>query len=297
MVMLICLANATAARHADVAGAAPRQSDAVLPMFNGSAPTDTTGAAPVWSLAVRDSGRRVELITNRFVEPGFGSFPADSVMLRRFETHVVESESSADHVAWGMSAGVANLHVSANGQPSSEPIRWVVPDTRIVTTDAERIGAHPPIPLNAYWYCLSRDGKSLLVLHAIGALHNTRGEPGHFGLLDYFDVSNPKRPRRIGPTLEADGSIMNGAVSNDGSRVAVAILFPDTLPRNRTKIVVLDRAGRTLSAPHLVAAGTTSDLSLQFEGRFLFVGTQRTPGPIPVTMSTTATVSLYELRH
>jgi hypothetical protein len=121
---------------------------------------------------------------------------------------------------------------------------------------------------------------------------NVRGETGTFGLLDYFDVSNRKRPRRLGPTLEADGALDNGVVSDDGSRVAVTII--PYFPSNHTKVVVLERVGRALSKARVVAPATAAS-GLQFEGRFLFVGMQRPPLPTFYVFSTTDTVALYDL--
>ena len=156
---------------------------------------------------------------------------------------------------------------------------------------------HPPIPRHGSWYCLSRDGRFLLVLQLMPHGVNVQGETGYFGLLDYFDVSNPKRPRRLGKTLEADGPLENGTVSDDGSRVAVQIAVSDSAPGwSRWKVVVLERRGRKLSAPRVVVPATAT-WGILFEGRFLFVGMQRPPLPVFVETSTTDTLSVYDLGH
>jgi len=129
------------------------------------------------------------------------------------------------------------------------------------------------------------------VLRSSGHAVNTEGVVGSFGLLDYFDITDPLRPQRKGPTLEADGPIMNGAVSDDGSFVAVAILSPDRLHK---RIVALQHMGAALSHPRMVDPATVSE-ALQFEGRFLFLGIQRSPAPVFVELSTTESVSVYEL--
>jgi hypothetical protein len=231
------------------------------------------------------------ILRNRFTEAGLGSFLTDSLKLRRFE---VSTEAEyRDHVSLSTNAGVATLRVGGNGQPDSSTLRWLPPQDG-QEREPSNVGTHPPIPLHASQYSLSRDGKFLLVLRLMPHGVNIRGETGHFGLLDYFDVSNPKRPRRVGATLEADGPLDNGAVSDDGSRVAVAIIYPDAPPRNTTKVVVFDRVGRTLSSPRIVVPATSVS-GLQFEGRFLFVGMQRPPLPVFVQTSTTRTIDLYDL--
>lgn len=121
---------------------------------------------------------------------------------------------------------------------------------------------------------------------------NVRGETGRFGLLDYFDISDPRRPRRIGKTLEADGPLQNGVVSDDGSRVAVEIMASDGSTAG-WKVVVFQRVRKTLSAPRVVVPMTTAN-GLQFEGRFLFVGMQRPPVPFTLFM-VTESVSLFDV--
>jgi len=269
-------------------GPAPWDKDCALAMFDSSTPADTVGLAPVWSLAVRDSGRRVENIRNRFSEPGFAKFPIDSVDLRRFETRA--EAVYEDHVSWRMDAAVATVHVGGNGEPDSSTPHWVAHGRS--EEEPRNVGAHPPIPLDGSRYCLSGNGRFLLVLRAMPHGVNARGETGAFGLLDYFDVSNPKRPRRVGATLEADGALDNGVVSDDGSRVAVTII--PYFPSNHTKVVAFERVGRRLSAPRVVAPATAAR-GLQFEGRFLFVGIQCPPLPVDVETSTTDTVALYDL--
>jgi hypothetical protein len=231
------------------------------------------------------------LLRNRFNETGLGSFPIDSVKLRRFEFRT--EAVYRDHISYGTNAGVATLRVRDNGQPDSSTLQWLPPgDGR--EREPRDVGTHPPIPRDGSRYCLSRNGKFLLVLRLMPHAVNVRGETGSFGLLDYFDVSDPKRPRRVGATLEADGPLDNGVVSDDGSRLAVSIIYPDAPPRSTTRVVVFDRVGRTLSSPRIVVPATTA-MGLQFEGRFLFVGMQRPPLPVFVETSTTQAIDLYDL--
>ena len=119
---------------------------------------------------------------------------------------------------------------------------------------------------------------------------SVRGDVGDFGLIDYFDISSPTRPRRLGPTLETDGSILNGAVSDDGAIIAVAIIRPD---RYHRRIIALHRVGRRLSRARVVDPTSKSD-ALQFAGRFLIVGAQTDITPVFVEF-TTDSVELYDL--
>lgn len=259
-------------------------------MFGEPLLPESIGLAPVWKLVVRDSGRRVDVLTNRFRggSPRL-SFPLDGVELRRWSV-LGNREEGKEMV---IDAGVAVVPVRRNGELDSTEIRWR-PGSEDSESEPRHFAGMGPIPRDGTHYCLSRDGRFLLVLRLMPHAVNVHGESGQFGLLDYFDVSNPKRPRRVGPTLEADGPLDNGTVSDDGSRVAVAIIYPDTLPRNHTRVVTFKRAGRGLTAPRIVVPATTVR-GLQLAGRFLFVGMQRPPLPVFVQTSTTDTLSVYDL--
>ena len=264
----------------------PWDEDRARPMFGNSASADAIGLAPVWSLVVRDSGRKVEVATNRFNDPAFRMrFPVPSIELRRFRAYGRTAEIPEMH----LEARMAVVRILPNGQPASSVIRWAQPPASSAS-EPRGLAGSGPIPRDGSQYCRLRDGKFLLVLRLMPHAVNVRGETGHFGLLDYFDVSNPKRPRRIGGTLEADGPLHNGTVSDDGSRLAVQILTPNS----QRKVVAFERSGRSLSAPRVVVPATTAD-GLQFERRFLFVGMQRQPMPVFVETSTTEMVSLYDL--
>src|SRR6266511_5828445 len=64
-------------------GPAPWDPDRARAMF--LAPMkDTTGLQPVWSVALGDSGRRIEVVSNHFWESASGHFPLDSIEARRF---------------------------------------------------------------------------------------------------------------------------------------------------------------------------------------------------------------------
>ena len=291
LLALLAILSVTTAR-ADSAGSAPRKTDQVRAMFDGSEAADTIGLTPIWSLVVSDSGRRAEVVTNRFRDPTFDlRFPVDSVELRYDKIHgrtKAEPEMVFD-------AGISRVRISENGELDNPELHWVHPPWDSEPEPRELAGSGQ-IPRDGSQYCLSRDGKFLLVLRLMPHRVNVRGETGYFGLFDYFDVSNPKRPRQIGMTLEADGPLHNGVVSDDGSRVAVEILVPhgSTGVWSGKKVVAFRRTGRSISAPRVIVPATTA-VGLQFEGRCLFVGMQRPPLPVFVQFSTTETITLYDL--
>lgn len=289
---VVTLASALAVLvNASSTGPAPWDPDRARAMFNESMLADTVGLAPVWSLAVRDSGRRAEVIANRFSDsPSPVRFPLDSVELRRFVVRGNRSRGEEVH----MYPSVAVVPVRENGELTSTEVLWARPQDA-PNEEPRHFAGTGPIPRDGSQYCLSRNGRYLLVLRSGAHAVNIRGETGRFGLLDFFDVSNPKRPRRIGNTLEADGPLHNGAVADDGSRIAVEILLPSKVGGLDSKVVALERRGRALSAPRVVTA-RSRDSGLLFEGSFLFVGMQRPPLPTFLAWSTTATVNLYDLR-
>ena len=135
-----------------------------------------------------------------------------------------------------------------------------------------------PIPSGGAQY-LSGDRQTLLVLggHALNVHAETGdfGLVGEFGLANTFDISEAMRPRRIEKTLKADGPLVNGAVSEDGSRLAVEILLPEARNPGRIelKVVVLERGRGGLSLPKIVLPRTRMT-GLWLVDRFLFVGMQ-----------------------
>lgn len=268
-------------------GPAPWDPDRVRAMF--VAPLkDTTGLQPVWSVALLDSGRRIEVVSNHFRESASGRFPLDSIEARRFT--IRGSRERGEEMVMEAAHGI--IGVAADGSIDSTAIRWVTPPPYPVPAAGPFAGVGP-VPRDGSLYCLSGNGKFLLVLRLSRAV-NVWGETGSFGLLDYFDVSNPKRPRRIGPTLEADGPLHNGAVSLDGSRIAVQILLPAAVGWLGTRVVAFERTRSGLSAAQVVVPRTTAE-GLQFVGRFLFVGMERSRASDRVAFSSTETISLFDL--
>jgi len=269
-------------------GPAPWDADRARAMFARSGPVDSVGLSPVWALAVRDSGRSVEVLKNRFRDSAFSvGFPLDSVVLRRFT--VRGSREKGEEMV--LDAGVAVLSVRMDGDLDTTAIRWAPqPQTASEPRPFAGVG---PIPHDGSQYCLSADGKSLLVLRLMPHAVNVWGETGSFGLFDFFDVSQPRRPRRIGPTLEADGPLDNGVVSADGSRIAVQILLPARAGWRGSRVVAFERKGSRLSAPRVVVPRTTTR-GLHLKGEFLFVGMQRPPMHVFV-MATTETISVFDL--
>lgn len=278
-----------ASARADSTGPASWDPERARSMFKTSVPADTVGLEPAWSLAVRDSGRRAEVVTNHFRgSTSSARFPLDRVELRRMI--VRGSHATAEELA--MEGGFAVVPIREDGGLVSPEIHWTQPEA-VTRNEPPQFAGVGPIPRDGH-HRLSSDGRFLLVLR--GRAINIRGETGSFGLLGFFDVSDPKRPRRIGTTLEADGPFHNGVVADDGSRVAVEILLP---AREGwwlgSKVVAFERRGKSLSAPRIVVARAMAT-GLQFEGPFLFVGMQRPPLPVCVEISTTVTLDLYDLR-
>ncbi len=267
---------------------APWDEDRAHPMFPPSGPVVSSGLDPVWAIALRDSGRRVEILTNRFRGPDSpGAFPLDSVVVRRSFFRTGRDVGSETEFYFG----VAKLAVRPDGDMEQE-VRWVpAPST---TSESRPFAGVGPVPRDGSQYVLSADRKFLLVLRLMHHAVNVWGETGHFGLLDYFDVSKPAKPRRICPTLEADGPLHNGAVSSDGSRVAVQILRPAEVGWRGTRVVILERTKRGLTGPRVLTPWTTAE-GLEFAGRYLMLGMQSPPMPVPVETSTTDTLSVFDL--
>src|SRR5262249_27517660 len=116
------------------------------------------------------------------------------------------------------------------------------------------------------------------------------------GLLDYYDISNPLRPFKIGPTLAVRGSFENVVLSADGHLIAALVFRPNSQGFNNQgfEVILLQRAGHGLWTPSLI--GLTKEAALHFAGRFLFVGMQRPPMTVFSATTTTRTIDLYDFR-
>lgn len=127
----------------------------------------------------------------------------------------------------------------------------------------------------------SADGKTMIVLTP---------DPGRVRL---FDVTDPLNPVELATPFEMpNGQFITGAVSGDGGLVAVQMLEIDNNPhRTLTRVILLNR---NLQQSATVISRTELD-GLQFEGRFLFVGTQRHPIPTYFLFSPTTQIKLYDL--
>jgi hypothetical protein len=141
-------------------------------------------------------------------------------------------------------------------------------------------------------YRLSPNSTFLLTLRLRGRGVDAQGETGSFGLLEYFDISEAHRPRRIGPPLVADGPLHNAAVSPDGSRIALQILEGDGRFK---RTLLLIRQGNRLTTSRRLLTPRRSE-GLQFMGDFLFVGMEDPPQSVPTETATTDTIALFDLR-
>jgi len=112
------------------------------------------------------------------------------------------------------------------------------------------------------------------------------------GRIQLFDLGDPLNPVPVGEPLNtADGGFITGAVSADGTLVAVQTVEPDDPHRVLKRVVVFDRGLRQRT---VVLRNTLRD-GLQFEGRYLFVGTQRNPIPAYFEMASTKGILVYDL--
>ncbi len=107
----------------------------------------------------------------------------------------------------------------------------------------------------------SDDGSRLIVLQ------------GGYGKVFYYDSSDPFEPKLLW-TRELGHLVLTAAVNRDGSFIAIetTINHPE---RPARKVIVFDNQGNDFAEP----LPETRIEGLQFEGDFLFVGTQRHPIP------------------
>lgn len=112
--------------------------------------------------------------------------------------------------------------------------------------------------------------------------------------IQLFDVGDPLSPMPVGEPLETgDGLFITGAVSGDGTLVAVQTVEPDDSYHAQKRVVVFDRGLRKRT----VVLRNTLREGLQFEGRYLFVGTQRDPIPAYFEMTSTKGILVYDLSN
>lgn len=126
----------------------------------------------------------------------------------------------------------------------------------------------------------SGDGQTMLVLTP------------HPGALYLYDVSNPLSPVEVSRLQTTSGAFLTGAVAGDGSLIAVQIIETiDNPGKNLNRVVAYDRAmnERAVVVTRIEAQG------LQFEGKFLFVGTQRHPTPAWLAFRSTTSIEAFDL--
>lgn len=114
------------------------------------------------------------------------------------------------------------------------------------------------------------------------------------GRIQLYDLRDPLNPLPIGGPLEAgDDHFVTGAISGDGTLVAVQTVEPDDPHRVLLRVIVFDRSfkHRTVVLRNTLRGG------LQFEGRYLFVGTQRDPIPTYFEMMSTKGILVYDLSN
>jgi hypothetical protein len=127
----------------------------------------------------------------------------------------------------------------------------------------------------------SRDGTRMVVIQT------------GLGTAVYYDVTEPFNPMELW-SYQADDFIVTAAVCDDGSLLALQILNAEGNPTRVTKrVVVLDDSMRKIHEP--ITDGDQVDMAgLEWDGKFLFVGTQRHPLPVPVNFRTTERIDIYD---
>jgi hypothetical protein len=146
-----------------------------------------------------------------------------------------------------------------------------------LATGEERALANMPDGTRYY----AADGRTAVVLTA---------NPGSLRL---FDVSNPLAPVELATAFEMTGAVfVTSAVSGDGGILALQMLETNNNPHNTLmRTIVLDRNLHIRAT----VSGRSDLTGLQFEGRFLFVGTQRHPVPAYFLFNPTTKIRLYDL--
>jgi hypothetical protein len=127
----------------------------------------------------------------------------------------------------------------------------------------------------------SADGKTMLVLVT------------YPGALYLFDVGDPLAPIQLASAAPSPGwRLVTAAVAPDGALAAVQMVEDEDNPRgDLTRVVAFDRslALKTVVARRLTTRG------LQFQGALLFVGIQRHPIPVWLTLVSTERIQAFDL--
>lgn len=109
----------------------------------------------------------------------------------------------------------------------------------------------------------------------------------------YYDVTDPFNPVELW-SYQADDFIATAAVCDDGSLLALQILNREGNPMRTMKhVVVVDDSMQEIDRP-IIEADQVNMAGLEWEGKYLFVGTQRHPLPVPVNFRTTERIDVYD---
>ena len=111
-----------------------------------------------------------------------------------------------------------------------------------------------------------------------------------FGTATYYDVSDPFNPVRLGG-YQVDGWITTAAACDDGSLLALQVTDEETTPVQR--LLILDGSMQIVDEP-ITAEDALDMMGLQWEGKYLFVGTQEHPIPVYARFRTTRRVDVYD---
>ena len=228
------------------------------------------------------------MVTNRFVDEGFAGFPVESVVVRRFAVRSGPAEGSETVIEFDRAA----VPIGVRGEAQSPVLRWT-PAPRTPMHTRPLSAGLGEVPADADIYQLSLNDKILMTANLQGDGLFLQDETGNHGVIHFFDVSDARHPRRIGPALETHGALHNAAISTDGSQVALQILEDEGRLR-RTLVAWVHGAG--LSPVQLLDAPRSGE-GLQFVRNFLFVGMQDPPLSALAETATTDTIALFDLRR
>jgi len=112
------------------------------------------------------------------------------------------------------------------------------------------------------------------------------------GRARFYDTTEPWAPIFLWE-YNAGSMLVTASICDDGSLVALQVVNSNDTAMVLKNVLVLDESSSVVSRP--ITDHDQSNLAgLQFEGKFLFVGTQRHHNPAEVHVATTKQINVYD---